>query len=101
MADMFNMLRQAHALKEKMAQFQEELELQAFTATSGGVTVVMNGKQEIKKLTIDPKVFQMGDAERLEEAVTAAINKAGNEVKERLKSEVSKLTGGLGLPGLF
>lgn len=98
---MFDMLRQAQMLKEKMSQFQKELESQSFTGTAGGgtVSVTMNGKHEVQKVAIDPKVA--GDAEKIQILVKDAINDAGQQVNAKLKSEVSKMTGGLGLPGMF
>jgi DNA-binding YbaB/EbfC family protein len=101
MPDMFEMLRQAHALKEKMAQFQKELENQSFTGTAGGgaVSVTMNGKHEVQSIAIDPKLS--GDAEKLQDLLKDAANDAGHQVNARLKAEISKMTGGLGLPGMF
>ena len=100
---MFDMLRQAHAMKEKMKTFQEELERLTFSASTGNgaVAVVLNGKYEVQKVTLDPKVLQSGEVSKLEDLIQTAINEAGHQVKEKLKSEVSKLTGGLDLPGLF
>lgn len=98
---MFDMIRQAQALKEKMSQFQKELESQSFTGTAGDglVSVTMNGKHEIQTVAIDPKAA--GDAEKLQALVKDATNDAGQQVNARLKAEVSKMTGGLGLPGMF
>jgi len=95
------MIRQAQALKEKMNQFQKELETQAFTGTAGGglVTVTVNGKHEVQKVDIDPKAA--GDAEKLQELIKDAANDAGHQVNAKLKAEISKMTGGLGLPGMF
>ena len=103
MPNMFDMLRQAQVLKEKMGKFQEELERQAFTGSSGGgaVTVTLNGKHEVQNVVIDPKLTSSGDAEKLQELIRAAVNEAGKKVNEKLKNEVGKMTGGLGLPGLF
>jgi DNA-binding YbaB/EbfC family protein len=98
--DMFNMLRQAQGLKEKMNQFQKELESQSFTGSNGGVTVTLNGKHEVQKVELDPKALSVG-AEKLQDAIQAAVNDAGHQVNAKLKTEVSKMTGGLGLPGLF
>ncbi len=99
MADMFNLIRQAQAMKEKMAEFQKTLESQSFTGTSGAVSVTMNGKHEVQKVVIDPKA--VSDTEKLQDMVQAAVNQAGHQVNAKLKAEVSKMTGGLGLPGLF
>ena len=103
MADMFNLIRQAQAMKEKMAQFQEELERQSFTGTAGdgAVTVTVNGKHEVQKVMVDPKVVASGDLNMLQDLVQAAVNDAGRQVNAKLKAEVAKMTGGLGLPGLF
>jgi DNA-binding YbaB/EbfC family protein len=100
---MFDMLRQAHTMKEKMKNFQEELERQTFEASAGNgaVTVVMNGKHEVKKVVLDPKILPSVDSGRLEGLIQEAMNEAGRQVKEKLKSEVSKMTGGLDIPGLF
>ncbi len=99
---MFDMLRQAQGLKEKMNQFQKELESQSFTGTAGGgaVSVTMNGKHQVQKVVIDPKAAS-GDVEILQNLVQSATNEAGQQVNTRLKEEVSKMTGGLGLPGMF
>jgi hypothetical protein len=103
MPDMFNLIRQAQAMKEKMAEFQKSLENQSFTGTSGGgaVSVTLNGKHEVQKVVIDPKVVSSGDVEKLQDLIQTAINQAGHEVNAKLKAEVSKMTGGLGLPGMF
>jgi DNA-binding YbaB/EbfC family protein len=100
---MFDMIRQAQALKEKMAQFQEELEKQTFTGTAGNgaVTVILNGKHVVQKVTLKPEALQDGRAERLEALIQEAVNEAGGQVTARLKEQISKMTGGLGLPGLF
>lgn len=96
---MFDMIRQAQAMKEKMTQFQKELEAQSFTGTSGAVTVTMNGKHEVQKVFIDPK--SSGDNAKLQNDIQAAVNDAGHQVNAKLKAEIGKMTGGLGLPGLF
>ena len=103
MPDLFNMIRQAQALKEKMSQFQEELEKQTFTGTAGNgaVTVLLNGKHVVQKVTLKPETLKDGDARRLEALIQEAVNDAGAQVTAQLKEQVSKMTGGLGLPGLF
>ena len=103
MPNMFDMIRQAQALKEKMAEFQKQLEAQSFTGTAGGgvVSVTVNGKHEVQKVVIDPKAMASGDVEMLQDLIQAAINQAGHEVNTKLKAEVSKMTGGLLPPGMF
>lgn len=96
---MFDMIRQAQAIKEKMAQFQKELEAQSFTGTSGAVTVTMNGKHEVQKVAVDPQAAV--GTEQLQEMIREAVNEAGHQVNAKLKAEVSKMTGGLLPPGMF
>jgi DNA-binding YbaB/EbfC family protein len=98
---MFDMIRQAQAFKEKMSQFQEELEKQTFTGTAGNgaVTVLLNGKHAVQKVTLKPEALK--DGEKLEALILEAVNDAGRQVNARLKEQVSKMTGGLGLPGIF
>jgi hypothetical protein len=100
---MFDMIRQAQALKEKMAQLQKELEAQSFTGTAGGgaVTVTVNGKHQTQQVVIDPKLAASGDAQRIADLVKTAANEAGSQVNQKLKEEVSKMTGGLVPPGMF
>ncbi len=101
MPDMFNLLRQAQAMKQKMNEFQKELESQSFTGTAGkgAVTVTLNGKHDVLDVKISPEAA--ADVEKLQSLVKEAINEAGHQVNEKLKAEVGKMTGGLGLPGLF
>ena len=96
---MFDMIRQAQAMKEKISQFQKELEAQSFTGSSGLVTVTMNGKHEILKVVIAPQT--QGDREKLEEMILTAVNDAGHQVNAKLKAEIAKMTGGLLPPGMF
>jgi DNA-binding YbaB/EbfC family protein len=98
--DMFNLLRQAQGLKEKMSQFQKELESQSFTGSSGGVTVTLNGKHEVQKVSVEPQALESG-AGKLQDSIQSAVNEAGHQVNAKLKAEMGKMTGGLGLPGLF
>jgi nucleoid-associated protein EbfC len=103
MSDMLSLFRQAQIMKEKMAVFQEEMERQYFTGSAGdgAVTVTLNGKHEMQKIVIDSKSVQPADIEKLQNWIQAAVNEAGLQVNVRLKEEVAKMTGGLGLPGLF
>jgi len=103
MKDLGKLLKQAQQVQAKMAEMQAALGEKRIEASSGGgmVTVVMNGRQEIVSLTIDPEVVDPQDVEMLEDLVMAAINEAKTKVEELVKSEMSSITGGLPLPGLF
>ncbi|HVZ79779.1 MAG TPA: YbaB/EbfC family nucleoid-associated protein [bacterium] len=100
---MFDMIRQAQVLKEKMAQFQKELEAQSFTGTAGdgAVTVTVNGKHEVRSVMIDPRTAASGDGAMIADLVKTALNDAGSQVNKKLKEEVGKMTGGLIPPGLL
>ena len=96
------MLGQAKQMQEQM---QEKLAQSVVEASSGGgaVTVKMNGKKEVLKVTIDPSavVSLSGgspDVEMLEDLITAAFNEAGRRAEELLKSNLQGMLGGLNLP---
>ncbi len=103
MPDMLDLFRQAQLMKEKMAQFQKEMETQTFDGSAGGnaVTVTVNGKHEVQNISINPRVIATGDKEQLEDLVKTALNNAGRQVNEKMKEEVNRMTGGLGIPGLL
>ncbi|HLD75140.1 MAG TPA: YbaB/EbfC family nucleoid-associated protein [Bdellovibrionota bacterium] len=98
-----NIFKQAKMMQEKMAQIQEEMGQKKVTASSGGgmVEVTANGKQEILLIKIEPEVLKSNDVEMLSDLVVAAVNEALRKSKELVTSELSALTGGLNIPGLF
>ena len=103
MKDFSNIMKQAQEMQAKMAKLQEELAHKEVEGSSGGgmVTVKMNGQQEVLSVKIDPEVFNDGDQEMLEDLVVAAINEARRQSLDLAKEEMSKLTGGMPMPGLF
>jgi hypothetical protein len=94
------MMKQAQELQSKMAEMQERLAESEVEGSSGAgmVTAVLNGKNELKRLKIDPALVDPADVEVLEDLVIAAVNDARARVEQHVKSEMSKLTGGLNLP---
>jgi DNA-binding YbaB/EbfC family protein len=102
MAKGFNPLQQVKALQEKMAKMQEDLALKKVEASAGGgmVTVVVNGKQEILAIKIDPQVVDPTDVEMLQDLIVAAVNDGLRRAQEMAASEMGKLAGGLNIPGL-
>lgn len=98
-----DLMKQAQKMQAKMAEMQEELAKKTVGATAGGgmVTVTANGKQEILSIKIDPEVVKSQDAEMVEDLVLAGVNEALRKVREMAKEEMSKLTGGINIPGLF
>jgi len=97
-----NLVKQAQAMQQKMARMQEELEAQSYEATSGGgmVKAVVDGKQRLQSLTIQPDAVDPEDVEMLQDLVMAAVNEAVKASQEQLKKEMGKLTGGMNIPGL-
>ena len=100
--NMGNLLKQAQQLQTKMARLQEELEERTVEASSGGgmVTVVVNGRQEILSINIEPEVIDPDDQEMLQDLILAAINDGLAKARNMVNEEMGKLTGGLNLPNI-
>jgi DNA-binding YbaB/EbfC family protein len=98
-----NIMKQAQQMQQKMARLQEELAEQQVEATAGGgmVTVVVNGKQQLISVSIDPGVVDAEDVEMLQDLVLAATNEALKKSQEMMQAEMGKITGGLNIPGMF
>ena len=86
-----------------MAEMQAERGNRTISAQAGGgmVEAVVNGRQELLSLRIDPEVVSADDVEMLQDLILAAVNEALNRSREMMAAEMSKLTGGLQIPGLF
>ena len=97
------MIRQAQKMQDEITTLQEDIENREFSATSGGgaVSVVVTGKKIIKSQTINKEVVDPEDVEMLQDLVISAINEAVNQVESTTETEMSKITGGVSLPGLF
>jgi nucleoid-associated protein EbfC len=103
MQDIRKLMKQAQQMQEQMAKVHEQLAQEEQEGTSGGgmVVVAMNGKYEVVSLKINPQVVDPSDVEMLEDLIAAAMNDARTKVEERTQSEMGKLTGGIGIPGMF
>jgi DNA-binding YbaB/EbfC family protein len=99
---MGNLLKQAQQFQTKMAKLQEELEDRTVEASAGGgmVTVVVNGRQEIVSINIEPEVINSDDKEMLQDLILAAVNDGLSRAKEMVNEEMGKLTKGLNLPNI-
>jgi len=97
------MMKQAQKLQARMVEMQAELGNRTVSAQAGGgmVEAVVNGRQELVSLRIDPEVAVPDDVEMLQDLILAAINEALNRSREMMAAEMSKLTGGMQIPGLF
>ncbi len=100
MKNIGNMLKQAQQMQTKMAEAQERLAAMEVEGTAGAglVTVTMTGKNDIKKVKIDPSLIDPDEAEVLEDLIVAAASDAKTKVDETMQEEMAKLTGGMQLP---
>lgn len=103
MKGMGNMMKQAQKLQSKMLKLQEELAEKTVETTSGGgmVKVVANGRQQIVSIQIEEEVVDPDDVEMLQDLILAAINDALAKSQEMISGEMSKLTGGINIPGMM
>ena len=90
-------------MQKQMEETTKELEEKEITATAGGgaVEVVVTGKKEIKSVKLSPEVVDPDDIEMLQDLVLSAVNEALRSVDEMQSSQMSKVTGGMNIPGLF
>ncbi len=97
-----NIMQQAQKMQEDMKRMQAEIAALEISGESGGglVTILMNGKREVKKVSIDPSLLG-DDKDMLEDLVAAAINDAVNKVAKMKKEKMSAITAGLPLPPGF
>ena len=95
-------LQQMQAMQRKMEALQAEIEEKEMTTTAGGgaVTVTVNGKKEITSLQLKPEIVDPEDIEMLQDLIMVAVNEGIRQIEEMSNAEMSKLTGGLGTPGL-
>lgn len=101
--NMQKQLQQAQAMQRQIEQIQAELEEKEFTATAGGgaISVTASGSKEIKNLVIDKEVVDPDDVEMLQDLIVAAVNEVMRQVEEASETEMSKITGGLNIPGMM
>ena len=101
--NMQQLARQAQKLQQQMTKVQEELDAREFEASAGGgvVTARVNGKKELLSLTIKPEAVDPEDVEMLQDTILAAVNEAMRKADAESAANMSKLTGGLNLGGLF
>ena len=97
------MMKQAQKMQQEMLRMQEEMENKTYSAAAGGgvVTAAVNGKHEVVSLQIDPEAVDPDDVEMLQDMVIAAVNEAMRAADADAASNMSRLTGGLNLGGLF
>lgn len=97
-----DLMRQAQKIQAEMAKVQDEAKSKTVEATAGGgmVTAVANGAGELLWVRIEKEVVNPEDLDMLQDLVVAACNEALRRAQEMVQAEMSKLTGGLQLPGM-
>lgn len=100
MRDLMGMMKQAQQLQARMQQMQEELAAAEIEGRSGGglVTVVLDGKGQLKKVRIDPSLMKPDEAEIVEDLVIAAADDARGKVAALMEDKMRDATGGLPIP---
>jgi nucleoid-associated protein EbfC len=101
--NMNGMIKQAQKMQDEMARVQQELDAQTYEVTSGGgaVRVTITGKREVTAIDIKPDVVDPDDIEMLQDILVAAVNEAIRKVEDVSEKEMSKITSGINMPGIF
>jgi len=101
--NMNNMLKQAQKMQKQMAEMQEGLAEKTLEVSAGGgaIKVIVTGEKQIKDLVISPDVVDPDDVEMLQDLVISAVNEALRQMDETVNNQMSKITGGMNMPGLF
>jgi DNA-binding YbaB/EbfC family protein len=102
LSGMGDLMKQAKAMQERLTSLQAEVGARTVEASAGGgmVTAKVNGKMQVLSVTIDPEILRGDDREMLQDLVVAAVNEALRQAQAMMADEMSKLTGGLRIPGL-
>ena len=97
------MMKQAQKMQQEMLRMQEEMENKTYSASTGGgmVKAEVNGKHEVVSLQINPEAVDPDDVDMLQDMVIAAVNEAMRAADADAANNMSRLTGGLNLGGLF
>ena len=100
--DINKLLQQAQQMQERLAGIQEELATRTVEGTAGGglVTVTINGRLEVLNVRLEPSLLESPDVAMLEDLIAAATNAAIRAAQQMMSDEMSRLTGGLKLPGM-
>jgi DNA-binding YbaB/EbfC family protein len=101
--NMNNLMKQAQQMQAKLAMLQNELAEREVEASAGGgmVKVKVNGKQQLLSISIDKECVDPNDVSTLEELVFTAVNQAMKQSQDMVQQAMSKVTGGMNIPGMF
>ena len=97
------MMKQAQKMQQELLRMQQEQESKTFTAKAGGgmVAATVNGKHELTALEINPEAVDPDDVDMLQDMIIAAVNEAMRTADSEAANNMSRLTGGMNLGGLF
>ena len=100
MKNLSGLMKQAQQMQAKMQEMQSKLEGMEIEGEAGAglVSVMLNGKGDLRRIKIDPKVIDPADAEMLEDLIIAAHANAKQKLEAATAEEMQKVTGGLQLP---
>lgn len=100
--NMQGMMKKVQKMQAQMLKLQEELKTRTIETSAGGgaVTVVVNGKKELESIKINPEAVDPEDVEMLQDMIVGAVNDGMRKIDEMTESEMSKVTGGIKIPGL-
>ncbi|HJB65745.1 MAG TPA: YbaB/EbfC family nucleoid-associated protein [Candidatus Mailhella merdavium] len=103
MPNMNDLLRQAQVMQNKVLKLQQEMAEKTVETSAGGgmVKVVMNGRQELRSIAIDPRALEGGDVEMLQDLIISAVNEGVRVTRSNMEREMTNLTGGIRVPGMF
>lgn len=102
MKNIGQLMKQAQQMQQKMAEMQQKMEQTEIIGSAGAglVNVTINGKSEMRGLKIDPSLVDPQEIEVLEDLIVAAFNDAKAKLETQMSEEMSKITGGMGIPGM-
>ena len=102
MGNMQGMMKKVQKMQAEMMKMQEELKTRTVETTVGGgaLTIVANGKKEIESINIKPEALDPDDVEMLQDMIVSGVNEAMRKIDEMTEREMSKITGGMKLPGM-
>jgi len=101
--DMSEIMKKAQQMQQRMSQVQNELAGRTVTASVGGgmVSVIVNGKNELLSVQIDKEVINPEDQIMLQDLIVSAVNEGIKKAQDMAQTEMSKITGGINIPGIF
>lgn len=101
--NMNQMMKQVQKMQRDMEKTQQELEEKIYEASAGGGTihVKVTGKKQLTEIVLDPSIVDPDDVEMLQDLIMVAVNEAMKTAEAEISREMSKITGGMNLPGMF